>query len=1042
MATNPYNEAQDAQEPAVRLLEALGYERLSPQEANALRGNDRYNPVLTDVLARHLREHNEIDYKGEQHPFSKDSIRRGIDRLQRVPGSSLMQDNKTIYERLSLGVSIEQTVAGDTKSHPMHYVDWTNPENNTYHVVAEYPMASPYHEKPRRLDVVAFVNGIPFVVIECKRRDHPRGMEAAIARLREYQTNEQIPDLFRYAHLLVGVQPNAVRYGTTKTTPEFWSRWREQEVDADTAVAELMSQSPDTVREQDRVLWALCKPDRLLKLVRRYITYDAGTKKIARYQQYFAVEKILQRVQERTVSGRRQGGVVWHTQGSGKSLTMVFLAKALVVTDVVYGPRVLLVTDRTSLDRQLWTTFRHCGMEPTRAKTGRELGRLLHDRRERVITTVVNKFKTAVRTAKQGTNEDENLFVLVDESHRTQYGVLHHAMRQMLPKACYIGFTGTPLTKEEKNTARTFGGIIDEYTIDQAVKDEAVVSLVYEGRHPRQDVQETPLDDSFDRLTRGQTEQQVGDVKKRATYKTRLRETQETLRRVAWDIADHYVANWQGTGLKGQVATTSKAAAVLMHRAFEEDGRVSTRVVISPPDRPETEADFDSDSRKQIIQDYWDERVTPAGGEEAYNRAVRDSFSDDDGVELLIVVSMLLTGFDEPRNTILYVNRSLREHTLLQAIARVNRLHPLKDVGYVMDYWGILGELDEALTSYEALSNYDSDDLKNAVLPVREEVHRLKDAHTALWQIFDGVESDRDPQTVNREAMERHLEPQDRRDTFYERVTAFTRSLQSVLSTEYFHDTHTEAQIERYTSHATFFQSMRRSVRVRYGERVDFDKYDARVRKLLDRYVSADEVQRIVNPVDVFDKEAFHAEIREVGKTPAAKADAIAHRVKRTTEERMDENPALYKRLSELIRQAIEDFHQQRIDQLEYLQIVEGLEGEMESEGTSTVPYRLQNRPDARAYHDAVVQALDENADRDDIDVPTFDQEALVEIALKVRDIVREHTIVDWGDNNDVKNDIRNDVEDYLYLQKSIPLDVLSPILDDVIRIAKSWSEK
>lgn len=1042
MSANPYNEACDAQEPAVRLLEALGYERLTPQEANALRGGDRYQPVLTDVLADHLRAHNEIEYKGERHPFSEDSIRRAIDRLQRVPGSSLMQDNKTIYERLSLGISIEQTVAGDTKSHPLHFIDWTTPENNTYHVVAEYPVASPYHETPKRLDVVAFVNGIPFIVMECKRRDHSRGVDAAITQLRTYQQNEQIPDLFRYAHLLVAVQPNAVRYGTTKTTPEFWSRWREQESDANAAVANLLNQSPTTVREQDRVLWALCRRDRLMKLVRRYITYDAGTKKIARYQQYFAVEKILQRVQERTVNGRRQGGVVWHTQGSGKSLTMVFLAKALVVTDVVYGPRVLLVTDRTSLDRQLWTTFKHCGMEPTRAKTGRELGRLLHDRRERIITTVVNKFKTAVRTAKEGANEDENLFVLVDESHRTQYGILHRDMRRMLPKACYIGFTGTPLTKEEKNTARTFGGIIDEYTIDQAVKDEAVVSLVYEGRHPKQDVQERPLDDSFDRLTRGQTEQQVGDVKKRATYKTRLRETQETLRRVAWDIADHYVDNWQGTGLKGQVATTSKAAAVLMHRAFEEDGRVSTRVVISPPDRPETEEDLESNSRKQVVQEYWDEVVKPAGGADAYNHAVRSSFSDEEGAELLIVVSMLLTGFDEPRNTILYVNRSLREHTLLQAIARVNRLHPLKDVGYVMDYWGILGELDEALTSYEALKNYDTDDLKNAVVPVREEVHRLKDSHTALWQIFDSIESARDPQRVNREAMERHLEPQDRRDTFYERVTAFTRSLQSVLSTEYFHDTHTEAQIERYTSHATFFQSMRRSVRVRYGERVDFDKYDARVRKLLDRYVSADEVQRIVNPVDVFDKEAFHAEIREVGKTPAAKADAIAHRVKRTTEERMDENPALYKRLSELIRQAIEDFHQQRIDQLEYLHIVEGLEGEMESEGTSTVPYRLQNRPDARAYHDAVVQALDENADRDDIDVPTFDQEVLVDIALKVRDIVNEHTIVDWGRNKDVKNRIRNDVEDYLYLQKSIPLDVLSPILDDVIRIAKSWSEK
>lgn len=1047
---NPNREKHDAQMSAVELLEALGYERLTVSEANALRDDDLYEPRLTSVLEEHLREANEIEYKGKTHAFSDDSIRRAIDRLGRVPGSSLMQDNQTIYERLTLGVAIKQTIDGDAKSHPLSYIDWKTPENNTYHVVTEYPVKSPYHEQPHRLDVVAFVNGIPLIVIECKRRDDAKGVQSAVAQLRRYQQTEEIPDLFRYAQVLFATQPNVVRYGTTRTRPEFWSLWREKEEDADAAVAALFDgRDPTSVSEQDRVLWAICRRERFLPLVYRYITFDGGTKKIARYQQYFAVEKILERVQQRNRTGTRRGGVIWHTQGSGKSLTMVFLAKALALTPDVYGPRVLLVTDRTSLDQQIWTTFKHCGMEPTRARTGKHLGKLIHDRRERIITTVVNKFKAALRSNEYGRYEDTNLFVLVDESHRTQYGTLNRDMRRMLPQSCYIGFTGTPLTKKEKNTARKFGGILDEYTIDQAVKDGAIVSLVYEGRHPKQDVQDVALDDSFDRITREKTEQQVADVKQRATYKSRLRETRETLRRVAYDIADHYVEHWQGTGLKGQVATTSKAAAVLMQRAFEDDGRVNTRVVISPPDRPETEEDTAPEARKQIVQDFWDEHVQPAGGADPYHRSVRSKFSDPtDEVELLIVVSMLLTGFDEPRNTVLYVNRSLKEHTLLQAIARVNRLHELKDVGYVMDYWGILGELDSALTSYDALSNYDASDLKNAVLPVREEVDRMKAAHTAVWHIFDGVESERDPHRVNQEAMERHLAPDDRRDLFHERVTTFNRRLQSVLSTTYFVETHRADEVDRYVAHAQFFLSMRRSVQIRYGERVEFEDYDARVRKLLDRYVSADEVQQMTAPVDVFDKEAFHREVDRVTKNrpddekAAAKADAIAHRVKRTTEEKMDENPALYKRLSEMVRKAIEDFRQQRIDQLEYLDRVEDIEDNMESGRTSGVPYPLQNKPAARAYYDAVIDALETHAEREDLNLPDLDDDERVDIAMHINKIVDEHIIVDWTRNKDVQNQIRNDVEDYLYLEVGIPLDITPMIIDDVIRISSSHKQK
>jgi type I restriction enzyme R subunit len=772
--------------------------------------------------------------------------------------------------------------------------------------------------------------------------------------------------------------------------------------------------------------------------------YDGGTKKIARYQQYFATEKILDRVQQRNEKGQRKGGVVWHTQGSGKSLTMVFLAKGLAITDHVRAPRVLLVTDRTSLDRQLWTTFEHCGMEPTRANTGKHLARLIDDPRERVVTTIVNKFKTACESHGDLRNENEDIFVLVDEGHRTQYGTLHAKMRTALPNACYIGFTGTPLTKEEKNTARKFGGIIDEYTIDQAVRDDAVVPLLYEGRHPSQNVQEKPLDDSFNRITRGVKEQQQGDLKKKATQKERIRSTEETLRQVAYDIADHYVEHWQGTGLKAQVAASGKAEAVRMHRYFQEDGRVDTAVVISPPEHPESDADLEDGDPKQIVRDYWQDTVIPDGGEDEHKRQVLKKFSEEDGVEIIIVVSMLLTGFDEPRNTVLYVNRSLREHTLLQAIARVNRLHEEKDFGYIVDYWGILGELDKALTSYDALSGYNDSDLKNAIKSVSVEVDKLRSYHTNVWELFDPVIPKRHREAVDVEAMERHLEPDDRRHEFYEKLAEFTKALQFALSTQYYHETTPEALRDRYDADAKFFQKMRRSVRIRYAETIDFDKYDRRVRKLLDRYVSVDEIDRITNPVNVFDDEAFADEVERVTGSKASKADAIAHRVKRTASERMDEDPALYKKLSEMVREAIEAFRQERIDEAEYLSRVEDLEQQAEQGAANSMPTRLQGRPAARAYYGVIRERVTENRDLAEngaaADGSDLDREELAEAGIEIEEIIKELKVVDWKRNPDVEKKMRNEIEDYLYFELGFSLHAIEPILDDVIRIARSRS--
>lgn len=412
-------------------------------------------------------------------------------------------------------------------------------------------------------------------------------------------------------------------------------------------------------------------------------------------------------------------------------------------------------------------------------------------------------------------------------------------------------------------------------------------------------------------------------------------------------------------------------------------------------------------------------------------------FGERDGVELLIVVRMLLTGFDEPRNTVLYVNRSLREHRLLQAVARVNRLHEEKDFGYILDYWGILGELDEALTSYDALSGYDDTDLQNAIQSVRDEVDKLGDYHTNVWELFDPVVPERNRAAVDVEAMERHLEPDDRRHEFYERLAEFSKALQSALSTQYFHDTTPQHLITRYSEDAKFFQKMRRSVRIRYAERIDFDKYDNRVRKLLDRYVSAEQVEQITEPVNVFDQEDFEREVERVtGEAPASKADAIAHRVKRRASERMDEDPALHKKLSEMVQEAIEAFRDERIDEIEYLQRAKALEEQLEDGVTSGMPRRLQGRPAARAYYGIVEERVNDN--ETDADLPDLPQEELADAGIRIEEIISDLKVVDWKQNPDIEKKMRNEVEDYLYFELDFSLDAIQEILDRVVQVARS----
>lgn len=420
-------------------------------------------------------------------------------------------------------------------------------------------------------DIVLFVNGIPVVVIECKRSAYPDRkkdpIDLAIAQFRDYQQKDGIPQVFLYSQLLMALARDKASYGTTGTPRKFWTTWREHGLD-DTIRERISRPVPDDspllgapfldsangflrlhragreIYEQDRLLYALCRPERLLCLIYQNIVFDNGVKKIARYPQFFAVEDILKRIRSAGPEEPRPGGVVWHTQGSGKSLTMVILAKALVLAPDILTPKVILVTDRIDLDDQICGTFRACGLEPDQASTGEHLVNLLMDDKAHVVTTLIHKFAAAAKNRRlKGAHRDT--FVLVDEGHRSNYAEHHARMKLALKGACFIAFTGTPLAKHvKKNTFDKFGALFDPpYTIARAVEDKAVTPLLYEARHVPQTVNQEPIDNWFDRLTHSLSKDQQADLKRKFSSERQLNKAEQKVRMIAWDVSLHYARN-------------------------------------------------------------------------------------------------------------------------------------------------------------------------------------------------------------------------------------------------------------------------------------------------------------------------------------------------------------------------------------------------------------------------------------------------------------------------------------------------------------------
>jgi type I restriction enzyme, R subunit len=1056
-----FNEKYLSQIPALQLLINIGYTYLPPEEALKERLGKESNVLLENILRKKLKELNSINYKGKEYLFSEENIQSAIQKIKNVKYDGLLRTNEVVYDLLTLGTSQEQNIEGDTKSFNMYYINWKDWDKNDFHVTTEFSVQRSRRMETARPDIVLFVNGIPLAVIECKAPITE--IEEAISQSIRNQTDDYIPRLFSYAQLVMGINKNQATYATTGTASKFWGIWKEME-DKDEVVEECVNkvlpykereklfsgeyktaqfyfdrqkdEGYRLITEQDKTLYSLCRPERLLELVFNFTIFDGGIKKIARYQQYFVVKSTVKRLKQYDSEGRRKGGIIWHTQGSGKSLTMVMLARNLAFDPDIINPRIVLVTDRDDLDKQLGNTFAACGLDASRATSGRNLMDLVKEGNASIITTLVHKFDKALN-AKSYIEQSSDVFMLVDESHRTQYKNLAARMRQMFPNASYLGFTGTPLLKKkERNSFLKFGGLIEpHYSIKQAVEDGAVVPLLYEGRHVTMEQNKSAIDLWFERHTSGLTDEQRADLKKKYARAEMLNKADQVIYMRAFDICEHYRANWQGTGFKAQLVAPNRESALKYKEYLDELGIVSSDIVMSPPDTREGYTEID-DEPSDDVGKFWQKMMKRYGNEDEYTKQLINQFKFGDDPEILIVIDKLLTGFDAPKNTVLYLCRMLREHTLLQAIARVNRLYEGKEFGYIIDYASVLGELDKALTMYDALEGYAEEDITGILRSVNSEIQKLPQQHSDLWELFKEI-----PNKLDEEAFEVYLRDEERRADFYERLTAYSKTLQLALSTEAFIMKIDAKKLNEYKSDLRRFQKLRASVKLRYAESINYKEYEPKIKKLLDTHIQANEVIQLNKPVNIFDDDLFEQVKEEQGvNNKASRADSIAHAMKRIVTEKMDEDPAFYSKFSKLIQQAIDDFFAKRLSDLEYLKKIIDIRNRFVNKERDDLPSSLYGKEDASAYYGILLEIFSSDEVKEK-------EQLFAEIALKIVDIFQANWKVGFWDDEDIVKQTINDIDDYLYDEIKgknridITIEQMDEIIEKVMQIAKHRSK-
>lgn len=1010
-----FEEEYIAKLPALALMTNMGWRYLSPQRAMQARDGKQDQVVLRQELRRVL-ETRRFHHAGKAYPLSEKSIENILSQVcSPALNEGLLQANQRMHNHLLYGITVTEFVDGRKTSQTVELVDWNNITNNSFLVTEEFRVTrtggiGSSHYDCRIPDIVGFVNGIPMVVIEAKRpvsqsKKAPT-LEEGISQNLRNQMNDEIPQLFVYGQILLSINGNDGRYATCATQPKFWGGWREEDItDAEMLALKnkklneqqisslfshrklqdlawyqnLIAGGQLAVTGQDRLLISLLLPTRLMDMVRLYTLFDKKVGRvIARYQQVFGIKRLTDRIKRQNAKGGREGGVIWHTTGSGKSLTMVLFSKALLLDQSLKACRFIIVTDRVDLQTQLSNSFVSGGelsgkhdFKRAMATSGARLAEQIGKGKQRIVFSLIQKFTSATELP-ECYNGDPNIVVLIDEGHRSQGGENHTRMKLALPNAAFVAFTGTPLLKDDKTTNK-FGPIVHAYTMQRAVEDKAVTPLLYEERKPELNVNEKAVDSWFDRITEGLSEAQRADLKRKYSRKGAVQSSDDRIRLIALDIANHFSKHIID-GLKGQLACDSKLSAIKYKKYLDEAGLFESAVVMSPPDTREGNTGIDESALPEVSK-WWKDNVG-SQDEQKYTRHLINRFDKDNQLKLLIVIDKLLTGFDEPKNTVLYIDKSLKGHNLIQAIARVNRLHDKKKEGLLIDYRGVLAELDTTIAKYQDLASrtqggYDINDIDGLYNQMSTEYRQLPLLYKTLWAIFDGVTNTSDSEQLRQvlvpkmelrhgEFVDIHLK---KREDFYEALSAFAGCLKVALqSATFFEDSEfTDVKRNNYKDTVRQLSVLRQQIKEDAGETVDYDQYAEQVKKLLDKHVVGVQVKE---PDAVYDVSKMG---RQKPKTLDAswsedktrnETDIIKTRVTKMIEQDLHDDPYAREQFSALLLKTIEEAEKQfDHPSKQYLLYTEFMQ-DVEDRRLQDIPDVFGGNKHAQAYYGVFKKAL------------------------------------------------------------------------------------
>ncbi len=1008
-----WNEWQNSEKPALCLLAELGYIYIKPAELRESTPTQERSSLREVLLKKRLTTKIK-----EFNTWINDYNIKQVFRMLTIPQVSEIEFNQEIWGYLTKPhtFTVEQDIEdGRGRRHqPVKLIDWDDIENNEFIISNQYKVNSSRGNIIP--DIVVFVNGIPLVVIECKspilRGEH---IIPGIRQLDMYQN--KAPKLFYYNQILIATAGLNSYYGVVGNSYSHFKQWKEPYPINESELEEFIKKTgrkTTTPTPQDILIYGLLEPHNLLDLIRNFIVFQTVNGKLikimTRYQQFRATNKTIQRI----LDPKERGGTIWHTQGSGKSLTMLFSSVKMRREPKLENPLLVFITDRIDLVDQLNQTFIASGFpNPQEAKDAEHLQTLIKTGQGQTVFTTIQKFKISNKESEEEAekgnkegypvlNESKNIIVLVDEAHRSQYKTFAMRMRKSIPNAFFIAYTGTPLARTEKNekitvgkgkTIRKFGSFIDVYDIRQSVEDGVTVQILYENRLPELLIEDGTIDALFDRVFADKTEEEREAIKDKYATKANILGAEERIKKVCLDILDHYETKIKPNRFKAQIVVNSRELAV-KYKMFLERFNAPESVVIISPNRL-----YDDDLKKLGVP-----FITNKTDQKKYIKRFKDP---NDSLTFLIVCDMLITGFDAPVEQVMYLDKSLKEHNLLQAIARVNRTYEQKTRGLIVDYYGISFNLEEALEIF------DTHDVEGVMKPIDSEIPRLEQFHRTVMQHLNGIDR------TDLEGMVLAFHEEEKRSKFRADFRNFAQTLDIILP---------DPRAEPYLDDLKLLERLIAGLRARYRpEGLDIAGCGGKVKQLIDEYIRSSSITQLVELVPILSPK-FQEKLEQF-KRPESQASEIEHAMRHEISVKIEEDPEFYTSLKERLEKIIEMYRQERIDLAEKIKQMKALVADVKARPDIARAMGL-NSAEMAFYHicKREMEQVGMTNDRELVKV-TY------EILEKIEPLIN---IVDWTRKSETQRKIRHKVKKKLREKNpEYDLEKLNQLATEIVNLAK-----